>query len=38
MGKLEDALTGGGFPSTMPEAPSLTVPQQMAGGGTAARS
>jgi len=30
MGKLEDALTGGGFPSTMPEAPSLTVPQQMA--------
>jgi ribulose-5-phosphate 4-epimerase/fuculose-1-phosphate aldolase len=30
MGKLEDALAGSGFPSTMPEAPTLTVPQQMA--------
>lgn len=30
MGKLEDALSGGGFPSTMPDMASLTVPQQMA--------
>ena len=30
MGKLEDALGGGDFPNAMPEAPDLTVPQQMA--------
>jgi ribulose-5-phosphate 4-epimerase/fuculose-1-phosphate aldolase len=30
MGKLEDALSGGGFPSTMPETPELSVPQQLA--------
>ena len=30
MGKLEDALAGGGFPSAMPEMPELTMPQQMA--------
>lgn len=30
MGKLEDALSGSSFPSAMPAAPDLTVPQQMA--------
>lgn len=30
MGKLEDALSSGGFPSAMPPVPELTVPQQMA--------
>ena len=31
MGKLEDVLSGGGFPSAMPDVPALTGPQQMAG-------
>ena len=30
MGKLEDAISGSGFPSVMPDVPDLTVPQQMA--------
>ena len=30
MGKLTDALSGGGFPMVMPSTPDLTVPQQMA--------
>ncbi len=30
MGKLEEVMTGSGFPSAMPDVPALTVPQQMA--------
>ena len=30
MGKLEEALSGGGFPSSMPTVPELSVPQQLA--------
>ena len=30
MGKLDEAISGEGFPTAMPEIPDLTVPQQMA--------
>ena len=30
MGKLDEAISGEGFPMAMPEIPDLTVPQQMA--------